>query len=87
MEINIDKMNVVELKALAYDVICELEQAQNNLKRINNVIATKTAEANNGEDKLPKTTGDKREPERKDEKTDKSARGTKRKAETVTENK
>jgi len=59
---DITKMSITELKALAYDTIGELERVQNNLKQINNIIATKIAEANNGT-KLPETIGQERVPE------------------------
>jgi hypothetical protein len=39
MNTNVKEMTVVELKALAYDVLAVLENAQNNLKVINGEIA------------------------------------------------
>jgi hypothetical protein len=40
-EINIDEMTVIELKALAFDLIAELEVLQNNLKVVNQKINEK----------------------------------------------
>lgn len=39
---NLTTMSVVELKALAYDVVAGIEQGQNNLRLINQEIAKKS---------------------------------------------
>lgn len=39
---NITKMNVQELKAVAYDLIAEIERMQNNLRLVNQEIAKKS---------------------------------------------
>jgi hypothetical protein len=40
----IEEMNVVELKALAYDQLALLEQTQKNIQVINQMISKKTQE-------------------------------------------
>lgn len=37
--IDITKLSVTELKALAYDVLSEIEKQQNNLRAVNNELA------------------------------------------------
>lgn len=44
---NIDVLTIVELKALAYDQIIQIEQNQMNLKTINSKIAEKIKEESN----------------------------------------
>jgi hypothetical protein len=40
--VNLDEMSIVELKALAYDIIAQKEKLQNDLIQINQAIAQKT---------------------------------------------
>lgn len=46
----LEDMTVIELKALAYDQAAQLEQAQRNLKVINQEIANKLKEKNMDEE-------------------------------------
>jgi len=45
-QVNLDTMSLNDLKALAYDQIVTVEQAQANLKAVNTKIAEKIKEAN-----------------------------------------
>jgi len=46
---NINEMSVTELKALAYDIIGQLQLAQKNLEQVNQVIASKSKGAEDGQ--------------------------------------
>ena len=53
-EVNIDNMGLVELKALAYDIIGQREENEHNLRLVNSVIAKKKEVENVGSGE-PKT--------------------------------
>lgn len=48
-------MEVPELKALAYDIIINIEQSQQHLRNINQLIANKLKEPSKKEEKPTKT--------------------------------
>ncbi len=40
--VDIDKLNLTELKAVAYDIFATIEKAQADLRQVNNLIKTKS---------------------------------------------
>jgi hypothetical protein len=66
---NIKTMTMVELKALAYEQLVSLEQSQNNLKIINQEIASRTPTMSMPTESMPEENKvDKKEEKREEKK-------------------
>jgi len=48
---DVSKMTVVELKAVAYDTAVQIEQLNSQLRQLNQLIAQKIQESQNGDEK------------------------------------
>lgn len=51
---DLTKMNMVELKALAYDIIASIEQGQNHLKEVNKELAKRMSDGKPHADQKPR---------------------------------